>query len=141
MEIIGTILIVVDVFVFSSFFICLLLALVHIRFQIKKLHRVKKRIRALASAVSSNRHMSVMAAIKAASSAKPSSGLRAWKPPGKEDAAAKSTKVTPADNISGLSEEQKERVRKLEEIERKFGKDSEEYAAQQNLVLQHALFG
>ena len=47
MDIIGWMLIGVDIFVFVSFFICLMLAVWHVRLQIKKISKVKRRIRAL----------------------------------------------------------------------------------------------
>lgn len=143
MDIIGWMLIGVDIFVFVSFFICLMLAVWHVRLQIKKISKVKRRIRALASAVSSNRHMSFMVASNATGgSDETSTGLRSWKVSGAVGAEpgdqAKSTKVVPTE---GVGDEHKEHLQKLNEIEQKFGKDSDEYAAQQDLVLQAALFG
>ena len=134
MVIIGWMLIGVDIFIFLTFFICLFLATRHIHFQLKKLHRVKRRIRALATAVSSNRHMTFMVS----SHGQEATELRLWETKRVQESPANSTKVVPSGDTDNI---QMKLLKELHEIEKKFGKESEEYSKHQNMILHSTLFG
>ena len=90
-EIMGLMLVCIDVFVFVSFFVCLFLATLHVKAQIKKLHRVKQRIRTLAKAVGSHNGIAALVA-QHKSTTGSASMLKSWTVPQKNNNA---TKVVP----------------------------------------------
>lgn len=102
-DIIGYLLVGIDIAVLCSFLLCVCLAIWHTGLQLKKILKVKRRIKALASAISSHKHLASMASSRTdegSSSDASKSGLREWRVRESADTTTltKSTKIMPSDD-------------------------------------------